>query len=115
MRRPPGRSPSTERPIGPSTRLLGEVGLGGRPRIVGLHIGAAFGPSKLWPAESFARLAAQLAGAHLAPLLLGSPADRETADAVIAASRRPPRLPRRAGPARAPAAALLEAVVSRER
>ena len=68
--------------------LLGEVGLGGRPRIVGLHIGAAFGPSKLWPAESFARLAAQLAGAHLAPLLLGSPADRETADAVIAASRR---------------------------
>jgi heptosyltransferase II len=70
--------------------LLGEVGLGGRPRIVGLHIGAAFGPSKLWPAESFARLAAQLAAAHLAPLLLGSPADRETADAVIAASRCPP-------------------------
>ena len=89
-RRPRGRSPSTGRPIGPSTRLLGEVGLGGRPRIVGLHIGAAFGPSKLWPAESFARLAAQLAAAHLAPLLLGSPADRETADAVIAASRRPP-------------------------
>ena len=90
MRRPPGRSASTGSVDRAVDALLGEVGLGGRPRIVGLHIGAAFGPSKLWPAESFARLAAQLAAADLAPLLLGSPADRETADAVIAASRRAP-------------------------
>jgi heptosyltransferase-2 len=57
---------------------------------VGLHLGASFGPSKLWPPESFARLAAHLSTARLTPLLLGSPDDRETAAAVIAATRRPP-------------------------
>jgi len=70
--------------------LLAEVGLGDDAQIVGLHIGAAFGPSKLWPVESFARLAAELEAAQLSPLLLGSPADAGTADRVIAASDRAP-------------------------
>jgi heptosyltransferase-2 len=69
---------------------LAEIGVGDRARLAGLHLGAAFGPSKLWPAESFARLAAQLASARLTPVLLGSPDDRQTEAAVVAASRRPP-------------------------
>jgi heptosyltransferase-2 len=55
--------------------------------VIGLHIGAAFGPSKLWPAESFGRLAARLLRAGLCPLLLGAPADRDTGAAVVAAAR----------------------------
>ena len=64
--------------------LLGEVGLGGRPRIVGLHIGAAFGPSKLWPVESFARLAAQLPPEFVARLhqWAGKKAEIGNADAA---------------------------------
>jgi len=82
-----GSDPGADREV---DGWLAEIGVGGRARPIGLHLGAAFGPSKLWPAESFARLAAQLAGAGLVPVLLGSPDDRETEEAVVAASRRPP-------------------------
>ena len=54
--------------------------------IVGLHLGAAFGPSKLWPPESFGQLAARLDRAGLCPLLLGAADDRETACDVAAAA-----------------------------
>jgi heptosyltransferase-2 len=70
--------------------LLDAAGASGGARLVGLHLGAAFGPSKLWAPESFARLAGRLAGAALSPVLLGSEADRDTAAAVVAACRRPP-------------------------
>jgi heptosyltransferase-2 len=63
--------------------LLREAGLAPGARIVGLHVGAAFGASKLWPPESFARLAARLGGTGLAPLLMGSEADRPTEAAVL--------------------------------
>jgi heptosyltransferase-2 len=57
--------------------------------VIGLHVGAAFGPSKLWPAESFGRLASRLIRAGLLPLLLGAPADRPTGAAVVTAAREP--------------------------
>jgi len=70
--------------------LLAEAHVSPGARIVGLHVGAAFGRSKLWPAQSFGRLAMRLDRAGLAPLLLGAPADRETAAAVSAAAVSPP-------------------------
>ncbi len=70
--------------------LLAEAGVRAGARIVALHLGAAFGPSKLWPAGSFGRLAAQLERAGLAPLLLGSAEDRGAALAVTEAAGSPP-------------------------
>lgn len=69
--------------------LFSEAGLGDKAPIVGLHLGTAFGPSKLWPPELFARLANLLTTARFVPVLLGAPGDQLTADAVQAASRRP--------------------------
>ena len=58
-------------------RLLGEGGLpDGRP-VIGLHVGAAFGPSKLWPLDRFVSLCRALAGEKIATVLLGSPSDLE--------------------------------------
>lgn len=59
--------------------LLDAQGVGAPARPVGLHLGAAFGPSKLWPPRSFGQLGARLAAAGLAPLLLGTGADTEQA------------------------------------
>jgi lipopolysaccharide heptosyltransferase II len=56
-------------------RLL--AGTGATPPIVGIHLGAAFGPSKVPPAEAIAALCASLRRRGLAPLLLGAPADLE--------------------------------------
>ncbi len=70
--------------------LLADAGVRAGARIVGLHLGAAFGPSKLWPAESFGRLAARLERAGLSPLLLGTSENRETALAVSGAAESPP-------------------------
>ena len=66
--------------------LLEATGIRSGARIVGLHLGAAFGPSKLWPPESFGQLAARLQRGGLCPLLLGSADDRETARAVTTAA-----------------------------
>jgi lipopolysaccharide heptosyltransferase II len=62
--------------------LLEGAGVPLGARIVGLHLGAAFGRSKLWPAESYGRLATRLPGAGLTPLLLGAAADEDTAGTV---------------------------------
>jgi heptosyltransferase-2 len=67
-------------------RLLDAGGIGPGACIVGLHLGAAFGPSKLWPPESFGQLAARLERGGLCPLLLGSARDREIALDVTAAA-----------------------------
>jgi heptosyltransferase II len=69
-------------------QLLAEAGLAG-VRPVGLHLGAAFGSSKLWPAAAFGALAARLAALGLAPLLLGTAEDQATAAAVAAAAGTP--------------------------
>lgn len=69
---------------------------GAEPRggpLVGLHLGAAFGSSKLWPAESFGSLARRLEESGARPLLLGTVADQPAAAAVInAAGARLPSL-----------------------
>ncbi len=70
--------------------LLATAGIAADAPIVGLHLGAAFGGSKLWPPEAFGELAGRLAARDLAPLLLGAPDDAATADAVIAAARPTP-------------------------
>ncbi len=51
-------------------------------RVVGLHLGASFGSSKLWPAAAFAELASRLRERGLHPVVLGSPADSGMAAAV---------------------------------
>jgi heptosyltransferase-2 len=67
-------------------RLLADAGAEADARLVGLHLGAAFGSSKLWPADAFGRLARRLAAAGLTPMLLGTAADADTAIAVTRAA-----------------------------
>ncbi len=64
------------------TALLDEAGCAGAAPLVGLHLGAAFGSSKLWPPASYAELARGLAERGLEPLLIGSPDDVAVAEAV---------------------------------
>jgi lipopolysaccharide heptosyltransferase II len=66
--------------------LLSDVGVDPSARVIGLHLGAAFGPSKRWSPESFGRLAALLERDALRPLLLGSEESHETALAVAEAA-----------------------------
>ncbi len=52
--------------------------------LIGFNPGAAFGPAKRWPADKFAELAVLLSSQTDARILLfGSPADKETAAAII--------------------------------
>ena len=61
---------------------LREAGVSdGRPP-VGLHLGASFGSSKLWPAAAFGEAASHLRERGLHPVLLGSPDDTGMAAAV---------------------------------
>jgi heptosyltransferase-2 len=70
-------------------RLLAEAGLtAGQPR-VGLQLGAAFGPSKLWPAERLGTLAERLKGRGVETVLLGRGGVSELASAVMAAAGKP--------------------------
>lgn len=82
--------------IEPSAELRGELdsllkaaGVGPEARIIGFHLGAAFGDSKLWPAESLGQLSGRLRRAGLTPLLLGSAEDGPRADAVATAAGSP--------------------------
>jgi heptosyltransferase-2 len=59
-----------------SRGLLEEVGLPHGRLMVGLHVGAAFGPSKLWLTERFASLCRLLESEKIATVLFGSPADQ---------------------------------------
>jgi heptosyltransferase-2 len=70
-------------------QLLAEAGFPNGTRPIGLHLGAAFGSSKLWPAEAFGRLARGLTRDGLPPLLLGAGEDAATAAAVAAAAGLP--------------------------
>jgi heptosyltransferase-2 len=64
--------------------LLEAAGVRSSDRLVGLHLGAAFGPSKLWPTESFAQLAIRLNDDGFSPVLLGSSDALEAARRVTA-------------------------------
>jgi heptosyltransferase-2 len=66
--------------------LFEGAGVRSSARLVGLHLGAAFGPSKLWPTESFGRLAARLDRDGLSPVLLGSSDGLDAARQVRAAA-----------------------------
>jgi heptosyltransferase-2 len=69
-------------------RLLAEAGVtarGGAPR-VGIHLGAAYGPAKVWPVERVAGFCRVLAEAGAAAVLLGAPADAPAAASVVAAA-----------------------------
>ncbi|MCC6486995.1 MAG: lipopolysaccharide heptosyltransferase II [Candidatus Hydrogenedentes bacterium] len=62
--------------------------------LVGIAPGAAFGPSKLWPADRYAAVADALheqAGAHC--VLLTGPGEENTRDAVLAAATHPLQRP----------------------
>ena len=71
------------------TALLDEAGCAGAAPLVGLHLGAAFGASKLWPPVSYAELARGLAERDLQPLLIGSRDDVAVAEAVTALVGKP--------------------------
>jgi heptosyltransferase-2 len=71
------------------TTLLAEAGCAGAAPLVGLHLGAAFGASKLWRPASYADLASRLRERGLEPVLIGSPADITVADAVSALAGEP--------------------------
>jgi heptosyltransferase-2 len=58
---------------------------------VGLQLGAALGPAKLWASPRIAELATRLEARGVHPVLLGSPGARGLADAVQAAAAGPIR------------------------
>jgi heptosyltransferase-2 len=61
-------------------RVWAKFGLGHRHEVICLNPGAAFGSSKLWPAQSFARLAQDLVDRRdCEVLILCGPAERELA------------------------------------
>ena len=63
-------------------RLLAEAGAAGNGDVViGIHLGAAYGPSKLWPTERIAELCRTLAARGDIPVLIGA------ADGLDAAGR----------------------------
>lgn len=66
-------------------RLLDEIGPGSsRGQRVGIHLGAAYGPAKLWPAARVAELGARLAERGHSPILLGAPSDTGLAATIVA-------------------------------
>lgn len=66
--------------------LLDSAGLGGKKPLVGVQLGAAFGPSKLWSAERFAALSDALHAQRVSTVLLGSPAETGLARRIQARS-----------------------------
>jgi ADP-heptose:LPS heptosyltransferase len=71
--------PSPERQKQVEQALVGAGVAADRP-LVGLHLGAAGGAAKLWPAERFAALVGSVSQAGLTPVLLGGPADADRAE-----------------------------------
>jgi heptosyltransferase-2 len=81
-----GEDPVAEAEV---TTMLTEAGCGGAGSLIGLHLGAAFGSSKLWPPASYAELIGQLTERGCEPLLIGGPEDLAMAEAVQALAGRP--------------------------
>lgn len=65
--------------------LLPSGGVNARPRI-GIHLGAAFGPSKIWPSELITTLCRELGPRRLVPVLLGTPSEEAIANGIVAAA-----------------------------
>jgi heptosyltransferase-2 len=67
-----------------------QAGFAGRPEVVCLNPGAAFGSAKYWPAEHFAALARELADRRgSGVLVLCGPADRDLARRIAGLAGRP--------------------------
>jgi len=66
--------------------LFKGIGLAPEGKAVGLHLGASFGSSKLWPPAAYGELSAQLGRAGLLPVLLGAGGENETAASVVASA-----------------------------
>ena len=68
-------------------RLLDEIDKSAAPGPrVGIHLGAAYGPAKLWPAARVAELCRLLAERGHTPILLGAPSDTDVAAAIAASA-----------------------------
>jgi heptosyltransferase-2 len=70
-------------------RALAAAGVAPGAPLALLAPGASYGPSKLWPAARFGRVGDGLAGAGASVAVIGAPAERALAQAVVAAMRRP--------------------------
>jgi heptosyltransferase-2 len=87
-----GAAPGDETPslaipmdlLGKARDLFDRHGLFTSGQIVGLCPGAAYGPSKRWPAERFARAGAELAGEGLGVVVFGAPSEASLADEIAA-------------------------------
>lgn len=66
-------------------QLLDEVAPPRHPR-VGVHVGAEYGTSKLWPAARIVEGCRALAAAGLTPVLMGAPRDAARASGVVTAT-----------------------------
>jgi heptosyltransferase-2 len=71
--------------------LLAEAGLGDRaPRpIIGVHLGAEFGPAKRWPVERVVEFCREVTAASASAVLLGAPRDLPLAERVVAVTGTP--------------------------
>lgn len=79
--------PADGAPRSEARRLFAEAGIparGAGRRVVGVHLGAEFGPAKLWPARRVGELCRLLAGEGTTVVLLGAPADAALAAAISA-------------------------------
>ena len=63
-------------------RLLDDVAPGARAR-VGVHLGADYGPAKLWPLRRVVEGCRALAAAGFTPVLLGAPRDLAVAETIV--------------------------------
>lgn len=68
---------------GEVSRLLEQAELPEGAALVGLHLGAAFGSSKLWPVERWASLIPELKRVGMTPVLMGSPDELRVAAEVL--------------------------------
>ena len=85
---PPSLAVSADRRL-EARRLLAALGIG--PGAVGIALGAAFGPSKLWSADRLGQLAVRLEGEGRPVVFLGSGAARPVLEEVARAMPTPPR------------------------
>lgn len=67
---------------GQARALLEAIGANGGGVRVGIHMGAEWGPAKLWPTERVAELCERLLAHHARPVLLGIEKDRGRAEEV---------------------------------
>jgi heptosyltransferase-2 len=79
----------TEAETGEASRALEERGISRDSSLALLAPGASYGPSKLWPAESFAAVGDALAEAGASVAVIGTEAERELSRRLTAGMRAP--------------------------